>query len=153
MSPWIPLCRPGYTYVALDTLMSPWIHLCRPGNTYVALDTPVSPLLHLCCPGPTYVTLDTLLPTWIQFCRPGYTQVAGGYTYVALDTIISPWRHICVSCVVQPPLPCLSEMSVYSTLLHTALTAKVLNLLKKTLCTNFFVPFIMLTNINKNFFR
>jgi hypothetical protein len=53
------------------------------------------------------------------------------------------------------PLPptALSEMSVYSALLHTALTAKVLNLLTKTLCTNFFVPFMMLTNIAKKFFR
>jgi hypothetical protein len=34
---------------------------------------------------------------------------------------------------------------------HTALTAKVLKVLKKCLYTNFFVPFIMLTNINKNF--
>ncbi len=25
--------RPGYTCVALDTLMSPWIHVCRPGYT------------------------------------------------------------------------------------------------------------------------
>ena len=27
MGLWIHLCRPGYTYVALDTLMSPWIHM------------------------------------------------------------------------------------------------------------------------------
>ncbi len=57
---------------------------------------------------------------------------------------------LCVSCVVQPPL---SEMSVYGMDVHTALKAKVLKLLKKTLCTNFFGPFTMLTNINKNFFR
>jgi hypothetical protein len=61
----------------------------------------------------------------------------------------------CVSCVVQPPL---SEqdrkvVSVYGMDVHTALTAKVLKLLRKSLFTNFFVPFIMLKNINKNFFR
>ncbi len=35
--PWIHLCRPGYTYVALDTLMSPWIHLSSTvqKNSYV----------------------------------------------------------------------------------------------------------------------
>jgi hypothetical protein len=49
------------------------------------------------------------------------------------------------------PLP-LSGMSVYGMDVHTALTAKVLKLLKKTLCTNFFVPLIMLTNITKKFF-
>jgi hypothetical protein len=61
----------------------------------------------------------------------------------------------CTVCELRSsaPLLPLSEMSVYSTLLHTALTAKVLNLLTKTLCTNFFVPFMMLTNIDKNFFR
>ncbi len=61
--------------------------------------------------------------------------------------------HKCNVCELRstaplpPPPTALSEVSVYSTLLHTALTAKVLNLLTKTLCTNFFVPFMMLTNI------
>ncbi len=54
----------------------------------------------------------------------------------------------CVSCIVQPPpLPptCPERnkkvMSVYGIDVHTALTAKVLNLLKKTLYMNFFVYF------------
>ena len=61
----------------------------------------------------------------------------------------------CTVCELRSsaPLPPLSEMSVYSKVLHTALTAKVLKLLKKTLCTIFFVPLIMLTNITKNFFK
>ncbi len=61
----------------------------------------------------------------------------------------------CTVCELRSsaPLPPLSEMSVYSMLLHTALTAKVLNLLTKTFCTNFFVPFMMLTNIAKIFLR
>jgi len=43
MSPWIHLYRPGYTYVALDTLMLPLTQECRPEYNYVALDTLMSP--------------------------------------------------------------------------------------------------------------
>ncbi len=61
----------------------------------------------------------------------------------------------CTVCELRSsaPTPPPQRDVVYSKVLHTALTAKVLNLLTKKLCTNFFVPFMMLTNIAKNFFR
>ena len=60
----------------------------------------------------------------------------------------------CTVCELRSsaPLPTLSEMSGYGMHVRTALTAKVLKLLRKSLWTNFFVHFVLLTNINENFF-
>ena len=80
MSPCILLCRPGYTYVALDTLMLLWLHLYRPGYTYVPLDTQVQ-----------YIS------TVMYFVSTRYTKVSTKLMYVNV--------HKCTVCELRSSAP------------------------------------------------